>query len=123
MSQVSKPWKHEPITTAFCFVGVFCGSSVITFFFGVCLLFEEKDTREDGRLQYTVKEESSPLQRQQDFGQEILHSKCVRTQTDSELRILLCILSLSLICNSVFTCSGWLALSGTEVVMRIRFLP
>ncbi|KAK4830232.1 hypothetical protein QYF61_009299 [Mycteria americana] len=35
----------------------------------------EKDTRKDGRLQYAVKEETSPLKRQQDFGQEILISK------------------------------------------------
>lgn len=49
----------------------------------VCLFFEEKDTRKDGRLQYVVKEESSLLQRQQDFGQNIVISKHVRTQTDS----------------------------------------
>lgn len=59
----------------FCF-GVFCW-----FFF-----FKEKDTRKDGRLQYAVKEESSPLKRQQDFGHKILISKHVRTQTDSEPR-------------------------------------
>lgn len=54
---------------------------MVVFFF-----FKEKDTRKDGRLQNAVKEESSSLKRQQDFGQEILISKHVRTQTDSEPR-------------------------------------
>lgn len=69
-------------------------SFLIYFVWGGCLLvlffhfffFKEKDTRKDGRLQYVVKEESSPLPKQQDFGQEILIRKHVRTQTDSEHR-------------------------------------
>lgn len=63
--------------TAFFFCGVV---------FGCFYIIKEKDTRKDGRLQYAVKEESSPLKRQQDFGQEILISKHERTQTDSEPR-------------------------------------
>lgn len=60
-------------------------------FFVVCFLWffyiiKGKDTRKDGRLQDAVKEESSPLKRQQDFGQEILISKHVRTQTNLEPR-------------------------------------
>lgn len=59
---------------------------VLGFFVGFFFFFKEKDTRKDGRLQYAVKEESSPLKRQQDFGHKILISKHVRTQTDSEPR-------------------------------------
>lgn len=64
--------------------GVWGGGLV--FFCCDFFFFKEKDTRKDGRLQYVVKEESSPLKRQQDFGQEILISKHVRTQTDTEPR-------------------------------------
>lgn len=57
--------------------------------------FKQEATRKDGRLQNVVKKESSPLQRQQDFDQEILISEHLRTQTDSEPRaaILLGVLS------------------------------
>lgn len=48
--------------------------------------FKQEATRKDGRLQNVVKKESSPLQRQQDFDQEILISEHIRTQTDSEPR-------------------------------------
>lgn len=61
-------------------VGFFFGGFFVLF---CCLFVKEKDTRKDGRLQYVVKEESSPLKRQQDFGQEILISKHVRIQTQS----------------------------------------
>lgn len=48
--------------------------------------FKQEATRKDGRSQNVVKNKSSPLQRQQDFDQEILISEHVRTQNDSEPR-------------------------------------
>lgn len=81
ISQASKTWKYDNSIL----FGV-CGGVVWYFFVVIFFFFKEKDTRKDGRLQYVVKEESSPLKRQQDFGQEILISKHVRTQTDTEPR-------------------------------------
>lgn len=68
ISQASKSWRDETTTD--------------TFF----SFFKQKATRREGRLQNVVKKDSSPLQRQQDFDQEILISEHVRTQTDSEPR-------------------------------------
>lgn len=68
VSQASKPWRYETTTTDF------------------FIFFKQEATRKDGRLQNVVKKESSPLQRQQDFDQEILISEHVRTQTNSEPR-------------------------------------
>lgn len=75
-----------------------------------CFFFKGRDTRIGGRLQYAAKEEPSPLNRQWDFGWEILINNHVRTQTDSEPELqFFWVFSPSPICNSAFTCSGWLA--------------